>query len=110
MDFNTVMQGALTLGMGALIWFIKRAISTWDTAIAKLDEKMAGAIEKQDQRISAIECKSNEKVDKLQEQLHNLQKDMPLVYTTREDFILTMNRVEDKLNRILYRNGGNGNE
>ena len=110
MDFNTVMQGALGLGMAALLWFIKRAVSTWDTSIAKLDEKMTAAIDKQDKRMSAVEQKSDERVEKLQEQLHNLQKDMPLVYTTREDFILTMNRVEDKLNRILYRNGGNGNE
>ena len=38
----------------------------------------------------------------LQEKLNDLKADLPLLYVTREDYIRVMNRVEDKLDQILY--------
>lgn len=38
----------------------------------------------------------------MEERLNDLKADLPLVYVTREDYIRVMNRVEDKLDQILY--------
>ena len=72
-----------TLVVGALTFFIKKTLSSLENA----DKKNA------------------ERIDKVEEKLNDLKADLPLVYVTREDYIRVMNRVEDKLDQILY--GGN---
>ena len=41
-------------------------------------------------------------IERVEEKLNDLKSDLPLVYVTREDYIRTMNRIEDKLDQILY--------
>ena len=41
-------------------------------------------------------------IEKVEEKLNDLKADLPLLYVTREDYIRVMNRVEDKLDQILY--------
>lgn len=72
-----------TLVVGALTFFIKKTLSSLENA----DKKNA------------------ERIEKVEERLNDLKADLPLVYVTREDYIRVMNRVEDKLDQILY--GGN---
>ena len=72
-----------TLAVGALTFFIKKTLSSLENA----DKKNA------------------ERIEKVEERLNDLKADLPLVYVTREDYIRVMNRVEDKLDQILY--GGN---
>ena len=72
-----------TLVVGALTFFIKKTLSSLENA----DKKNA------------------ERIEKVEERLNDLMADLPLVYVTREDYIRVMNRVEDKLDQILY--GGN---
>lgn len=72
-----------TLVVGALSFFIKRTLSS---------------LENSDQK-NAQEIKS------LQKELNDLKADLPLIYVTREDFVRIMNRVEDKLDMLLYGGG-----
>lgn len=88
----TTIIGALasllcTLVVGALTFFIKKTLTTLEEA----DKKNATQIEK------------------VEEKLNDLKADLPLLYVTREDYIRIMNRVEDKLDQLLY-GAGKGKE
>ena len=88
----TTIIGALasllcTLVVGALTFFIKKTLTTLEEA----DKKNAAQTEK------------------VEEKLNDLKADLPLLYVTREDYIRIMNRVEDKLDQILY-GAGKGKE
>ena len=69
-----------TLVVGALTFFVKRTL----TDLEKADEQ------------------NKAKIEAVEEKLNDLKADLPLVYVTREDYIRVMNRVEDKLDQILY--------
>jgi len=77
-----------TLTVGALTFFIKKTLSTLEEA----DKKNATQIEK------------------VEEKLNDLKADLPLIYVTREDYIRIMNRVEDKLDQLLYGTASKGKE
>ena len=76
-----------TLVVGALTFFNKKTLTTLEEA----DKKNATQIEK------------------VEEKLNDLKADLPLLYVTREDYIRIMNRVEDKLDQLLY-GAGKGKE
>ena len=69
-----------SVAVGALAYFIKKTLA----ALEKSDEKNAA------------------KIAEVEEKLNELKADLPLIYVTREDYIRVMNRVEDKLDQILY--------
>lgn len=71
-----------TLIVGALAFFMKKTL----TGLENADKQNADHIER------------------VEEKLNDLKADLPLVYVTREDYIRTMNRIEDKLDQILYGN------
>lgn len=73
-----------TLVVGALTYFIKKTLAGLESA----DKQNA------------------EHIERVEEKLNDLKSDLPLVYVTREDYIRTMNRIEDKLDQILYGNRG----
>ena len=77
-----------TLVVGALTFFIKKTLSSLENA----DKKNA------------------ERIEKVEERLNDLKADLPLVYVTREDYIRVMNRVEDKLDQIIYGGMNRGKE
>jgi hypothetical protein len=69
-----------TLVVGALTFLVRRTLSS---------------LEEADQ-------KNGKKIAEVEGKLNDLKADLPLLYVTREDYIRIMNRVEDKLDRILY--------
>lgn len=73
-----------TLVVGALTYFIKKTLAGLESA----DKQNA------------------EHIERVEKKLNDLKSDLPLVYVTREDYIRTMNRIEDKLDQILYGNRG----
>lgn len=77
-----------TLVVGALTFFAKRTL----TDLEKADEQ------------------NKAKIEAVEEKLNDLKADLPLVYVTREDYIRVMNRVEDKLDQILYGGRAKGKE
>lgn len=80
-----------TLVVGALTYFLKRLLGT----LEKADRKNA-------ERIEAVNKEKTAQIEKVEEKLNDLKADLPLLYVTREDYIRVMNRVEDKLDQILY--------
>jgi len=77
-----------TVIVGALSFFIKKTFSDLECA----DRKNA------------------EQIEDLKEKFNDLKSDLPLIYVTREDFIRIMNRVEDKLDQLIYGKNSKGKE
>ena len=88
-----------TLVVGALTFFIKKTLASLEEA----DKKNAA-------QIPEAKREAADKIAKVDEKLNDLKADLPLVYVTREDYIRVMNRVEDKLDQILYGSGGTRKE
>lgn len=88
-----------TLVVGALTFFIKKTL----TSLEEADKKNAA-------QIAEAKREAADKIAKVDEKLNDLKADLPLVYVTREDYIRVMNRVEDKLDQILYGSGGTRKE
>lgn len=78
MDYSWMIQTATMLGIGAIGYFLKTTLSEIKTQLKN----------------------TNDRVDELEEKLDNLKSDLPFIYTTREDFIRTMNNVDNKLDKI----------
>lgn len=87
MDFatiiNTVASVICTIVVSLLTFFLKKTLSNLEEA----DKKNA-------QDIKDLDSKFND-----------LKADLPLLYVTREDYVRVMNRVEDKLDQLLYGKG-----
>ena len=77
-----------TVVVGALTFFMKKTLASLEEA----DKRNA------------------EDIKTLDKNLNDLKADLPLIYVTREDYIRVMNRVEDKLDQILYGGKVKGNE
>ena len=75
--------------MGALAYFIKKTLSSLEEA----DRRNAEAIR-------AESDKREQEVKDLAEHLNDLKSDMPLVYTLREDFIRSMNSVDNNISGL----------
>ena len=76
-----------TVVVGALTFFMKKTL----TSLEEADKRNA------------------EDIKALDKNLNDLKADLPLIYVTREDYIRVMNRVEDKLDQILYGGKAKGN-
>lgn len=83
---GTATSLVCTLVMGMLGYLIKRFLTTLET----------------NDRNNADEIKT------LSKEFNDLKADLPLIYATREDFIRVMNKVEDKLDLLLYKAPKNG--
>ena len=87
----TALIGAaasLLCTVGALTFFMKKTLASLEEA----DKRNA------------------EDIKTLDKNLNDLKADLPLIYVTREDYIRVMNRVEDKLDQILYGGKAKGKE
>jgi hypothetical protein len=74
-----------TIVVGALTFFVKKTLCSLEEA----DKNNA------------------DQIKKVEEKFNDLKADLPLIYVTREDYIRIMNRVEDKLDQLLYGAGCN---
>lgn len=72
------IQTVITIGLGIIGWSIKGAIGDMKAAIAKNATDIA----------------------QTQKELNELKADLPLTFTLREDFIRTMNNVENKIGEV----------
>lgn len=85
---STVASVVCTFVVGSLAFFLKKTLSNLEEA----DRKNA-------QDIKELDAKFND-----------LKADLPLLYVTREDYVRVMNRVEEKLDKILYGGSYKGKE
>ena len=88
-----------TLVVGALAFFIKKTL----TNLEKADEKNTA-------QIVAARQEAADKIAKVEEKLNDLKADLPLIYVTREDYIRVMDRIEKKLDQIIYGGAAKGKE
>lgn len=95
MDLMQIVSAAVsllcTVVVGALAYFFKKTLES----LEKADQQNA-------KDVAALEEHTEKEIKDLQKQVIDLKSDLPLVYVTREDYIRVMNRVEDKLDQILY--------
>ncbi|MBU5441224.1 hypothetical protein [Paenibacillus sp. MSJ-34] len=89
MDLNWALQSATLLGIGIIGYFIKSTLNEIKTQIKE-----------NAQHVENLEKKMDQRVDKVEKELDDLRADLPFIYTTREDFIRTMNNVDKKLDKI----------
>ena len=78
-----------TLVVGALTYFIKKTLTSLEDA----DKKNAADIREEAR-------KREQELKELTGQFNDLKSDMPLVYTLREDFIRSMNSVDNNISGL----------
>ena len=83
-----VFQTVITAIIGVASWGVKNAIGEMKSAITKLE---------------AADKKNAEEIAAVRGELGDLKADLPLIYTTREDFIRVSNNIDSKLDKLLYR-------
>lgn len=66
-------------------------------------------IKQNSSRIEEKNKSQDNKIEEVKQELADLKADLPLIYVTREDYIRTMNNVNDKLDKIYDKmmKGGN---
>lgn len=83
-----VFQTAITAIIGVAAWGVKNAIGEMKAAVTEL---------------KAVDKKNAEEIAAVRGELGDLKADLPLIYTTREDFIRVSNNIDQKLDKLLYR-------
>lgn len=81
-------QTVITAIIGVAAWGVKNAIGEMKAAVSEL---------------KAADKKNAEEIAAVRTELGELKADLPLVYTTREDFIRVSNNIDSKLDKLLYR-------
>ena len=76
-----VFQTVITAIIGVAAWGVKNAIG----------------------EMKAADKKNAEEIAAVRTELGDLKADLPLIYTTREDFIRVSNNIDQKLDKLLYR-------
>ena len=83
-----VFQTVITAIIGVAAWGVKNAIGEMKAAVSEL---------------KAADKKNAEETAAVRGELGDLKADLPLIYTTREDFIRVSNNIDQKLDKLLYR-------
>ena len=83
-----VFQTVITAIIGVAAWGVKNAIGEMKAAVSEL---------------KAADKKNAEEIASVRVELGDLKADLPLIYTTREDFIRVSNNIDQKLDKLLYR-------
>ena len=80
-----VFQTVITAIIGVAAWGVKNEMKA---AVSEL---------------KAADKKNAEEIAAVRGELGDLKADLPLIYTTREDFIRVSNNIDQKLDKLLYR-------
>lgn len=83
-----IFQTVITAIIGVAAWGVKNAIGEMKAAVSEL---------------KAADKKNAEEIAAVRGELGDLKADLPLIYTTREDFIRVSNNIDQKLDKLLYR-------
>lgn len=91
-----VLQTLATLLIGALGFFIKRALDDFKKSLQENREESR----KDKAALQKLIENTDDKAETLRADLAQLKADLPLVYTLREDFIRTLNNVDRRMGDI----------
>ena len=83
-----VFQTVITAIIGVASWGVKNAIGEMKSAITKLE---------------AADKKNAEDIAAVRGDFFLINSEIPVIYTTREDFIRVSNNIDQKLDKLLYR-------
>lgn len=118
-----VITTAITLGIGAITYFLKRTMLQVDKVVSELQEVKRGGAEKSELKETADGLKSEmkEETEELKTEIKQIRedytprrihekafdecrkdiKDIRANYLTRDDFIREINKMDRKLDQIL---------
>lgn len=121
--FSDIMAGLMTVGIGLISYFVKKWFAQMEQANGATQKKIDEGNREISEQIRENDKKVNERIDKLEEktakdidalkkELGSIEKDFPLMYVHRDDFIRVMNNVEgnikevsEKIDRLMYHPG-----
>lgn len=117
--FSDVMAAVITLGLGAICFFMKRWIgnveqgskalqqaleNTTDSLNKKIEQgnrDIQEIIQKNDEkvneRIDKLEEKTGKDIQHIKQEINDIKGDFATTFVLREDFFRSMNGVEDKI-------------
>lgn len=81
-------QTIITAIIGIAAWGVKNAIGEMKAAIEDL---------------KTADKENRERIEKVESNLNDLAKDLPLVYVQRDDFVRVTNNIDQKLDKLIYR-------
>lgn len=100
MELSEIVIGVIGLAvtgvLGWLSFFIKRTMDEFKAAQLEQTRKLEIAKQEQEKK----DKQQDRKIEEVKQELSDLKADLPLIYTTREDFIRTMNNMDNKLDKI----------
>lgn len=107
------MDGAVTIGMVAtlvigLLTFLAKlqfdnilnGIKNNRAAIDNVSDEMGDKINNLEKKIYEDMGKTKQDIKKVENELSQLKADIPIVYVLREDFVRSLNNVDNKMNSI----------
>lgn len=100
-----VLGVAVTGILGWLSYFIKRTLDEFKQAQAEQGDRLESIKKESETR----DKENDKKIEEVKQELSDLKADLPLIYVTREDYIRTLNNVDNKLDKIYdgMMRGGN---
>lgn len=100
MELSEIVIGVIGLAvtgiLGWLSFFIKRTMDEFKAAQLEQSRKLELAKQEQEKK----DKEQDRKIEEVKQELSDLKADLPLIYVTREDYIRTMNNVDNKLDKI----------
>lgn len=98
---------AILIIISVMVWLAKRQLDGIVNGIASNNKKIEElkvdwqAQQKENERQrKESEDKTEKEIQRVEQDLNNLKADLPMIYTLREDFIRSMNNVENKISSI----------
>ncbi len=91
---------AITTGLGALAYFIKKEFADLNQNIRENAEALSDQRRETDEKLEQTRRDLEDKIEAERKRISDLKEDLPFVYTTREDFIRFANGVDSKMGSI----------
>lgn len=86
---QTIISMVMTVTVGIIGFFVKRALTQNDQRQAQFKQEMCERLDKTEDR-----------ADKLESRLNKLLQELPMLYTLREDWLRSNANIDQKLDRI----------
>ncbi|MGN0710509.1 MAG: hypothetical protein ACI4LO_02020 [Anaerovoracaceae bacterium] len=96
MDLNWIFQTVMTLGIGAIAYFMKRLMDESKST----DEAIVKQLKETQEKIESERKESQQRDNELAKQINDLKAEMPMIYVLREDWIRVSNATDEKISKM----------
>ena len=114
-NITWIIQLLTSLGIGAIVYFAKSAFKKMEDGIVENQKRIDDLRKDSDSRIDEVRKACTAEIDKVKTEVNDLKADLPFVYVMREDFVRSLNsvdekmgRIDGKLDKIMQMKGGSG--